>query len=793
MTLYKFNFCDSMIYDSKSHKSRPLHEFVEVVDAVRYVEKRGLANEVMHGDQITKVFFDFDKVIEKEDWNQVDAENKNNVYAIVNHLFCGKITESDIAIAERCRVLNDGTFKISLRYYLPKFVAKYKNIPNWLRICGVSQFDEAPYKQKEQLLACVHNYKKKGDTKPLTPITNHKTEDFIVQVVPEDAFEIPLPERVTNVDKKQDGDDDDSAHATTIEFDILREIVMNLSQERSDHYDNWTRVLWAVTNVASGNGYRKKGRDLCHEFSAKSAKYTEEETEKILDKARENGGLNLGSLMMWLKDDNKTAFTSIQNKLNPIHTVLKGYSFIDDPEPINLLDGERRDYFTMKEIFEKNNFKVCNKKVLYVELVKIGNNEVIKDRTRGEAIDKFENLFYFQQEPQFDDECEPTFTKHNFLERWLKDSTIRTYEAMDFLPPPIAGNLKTFNLWKGFRAEKIDLTISREARIELLKPIYNHLDIICNRDEKSFNYTKKFIAQLIQQPSRKIGIALCFQSVEGTGKNTLFSEFIGNLVIGEEYYWESRDCVSDLFSKHSNAFFRRLLVNIDEPRAIDLRQNADKFKNLITSSKQRIEGKGKDTQQVTTCERYIITTNNEDVLKLSSNDRRFAVIECSDELINDTEYFDNIYRYIQRPEVQRAFYDDMMEENIENFNWKKERPMTDAYIKNLDSCVCPHIRFMAGEVKANEKYLEQYDISGQELFKKFNRVLTACRSKYTCEYISFNKKIGKLGGITKSKCMYGVVWHININALKKHLEEKEKFDFGHYQFYEEIDDDNCKN
>lgn len=593
---------------------------------------------------------------------------------------------------------------------------------------------------------------------------------------------------------------DEQQPSTPITYAVLEEIVMGIAPQRGDYYGGeygWRNIAWAILNTARTNNYVKKGNDLLHKFSRQSVRYDEDKVETFIynSKAPEDGtGYGVGTLLNILKQDNEILFNKVQLMLNPIKRVnMNGYSFINDDEPItDLYDGQQRDYVTMKEVFERNNFKVCDAKIRFVELLKQGSEDVEKVRTRTDLKDKCENLYYYFQVVKTDKKGNETIEiiQQNFFDRWIKDPTMRTYDAMEFLPPPTKADPKVFNLWKGFRAAKIDLQIPKEERVELLKPIYEHINIVCKRDVKAFTYIKKWVAQMLQQPSIKPGIALCFQSVEGTGKGTFICDFLAKGIIGEDYFWESRDCVNDLFSKHSIAFHRKVLVNIDEPSAYDLRNNHDKFKNLITSTKQRLENKGIDAKQVTTCERYMISTNNEDVLRLSSNDRRFVVIECSDELIENTDYFNTLHEYIKREDVQRAFYDDMMEEDIGYFDWKKERPMTDAYIKNLDACVAPHIRFMAGEVNQYEQVLPTYDVSGKELFKKFLNILGGCKSKYTCEYIAFTKMIGKLDGVVKDRNRYGLFFTIDTKKLKEHLTKKHNFLFDHYQFYEDIEESN---
>ena len=142
------------------------------------------------------------------------------------------------------------------------------------------------------------------------------------------------------------------------------------------------------------------------------------------------------------------------------------------------------------------------------------------------------------------------------------------------------------------------------------------------------------------------------------------------------------------------------------------------------------------------------------------------------------------------PRVQRAFYDDMMEEDIKNFDWRKERPITAAYTNNLEACIEPHVRFMAGEVKMCEECgITEHTTLASDLFKKFNRLLKTCKSNYTVEYITFNKKIVKLGGVEKKKAINGVEFIINVEELKAFLRDKKKFSFTDYMFYDEFESD----
>lgn len=645
-----------------------------------------------------------------------------------------------------------------------------------------------------------------GDGIDIDIITTHeKGTGGIITIYPSDnktwindittTMMLPMPskflmfynEKRQSITKEKLVEDNNDAKQPTspVPYDVLKEVVMNLNPTLADSYGGgWRDTTWAIMNVSAMNKYVRKGNNLIHEFSKQSNKYDEDAVEDFIQNSKaQEDGFGLGTLMKYLKESNEVVFNKIQLILNPIKKVtITGYSIQDIEEPeIDLRDGMKRDYATMKQIFEVKNFKVSGNKAMFVELKKINKKLVIVERTRKDLMEEYENLHFCVK-------VNETEQLIPFAKMWLKDVSIRTFDEFDFLPPPNVVSHKTFNTWKGFRAEKINIHIDKEERATLLKPIYDHLFTLCKDDEKSYVFVKKFIAQLIQEPGILKGYCLCFQSDEGTGKSTIICELLGKRIIGDAYYWETNNCVDDLFSKHACAFHNRLLVNIDEPPAHILKQNSDRFKSLITNSRQRLENKNKDIRQINSCARYIITTNNEDVLKISSNDRRFVIIECSDKLIGNTKYFDELYKHIDDPKVQRAFYDDMMEEDITNFDWRKERPITAAYANNLEACIEPHVRFMAGEVRMCEHCnIPIYAIRGGDLFKKFNKVLKTCQSSYSLEYITFNKKIAKLGGVEKKITMNGVEFIINIAEMKEYLKTKKKFNFNDYMFYDEFE------
>ena len=62
----------------------------------------------------------------------------------------------------------------------------------------------------------------------------------------------------------------------------------------------------------------------------------------------------------------------------------------------------------------------------------------------------------------------------------------------------------------------------------------------------------------------------------------------------------------------------------------------------------------------------IYTSNNDDPVATSKDDRRNVIIRTSDELLNNKIYFDTLYEYLKDINTLRTIYDYLM--SIPNMN-----------------------------------------------------------------------------------------------------------------------------
>lgn len=259
--------------------------------------------------------------------------------------------------------------------------------------------------------------------------------------------------------------------------------------------------------------------------------------------------------------------------------------------------------------------------------------------------------------------------EHNFFNYWFQDINRKTYGNIGCFPHDVSSNDSILNLWTGFACSRLD-EIYDET---IIQPILNHIKILMGNDDKCYEFMLKWLANLFQYPS-STSILIFMGSEEGAGKGS-FMELMSNMMGGDKFCL-CEDMKEDLFGQFNGHLKNTVLVNIDEPEFKSTIGFYNKIKSMITRKTISIHDKGMKKYDIPHIMKYIATSNELHAFKVSANDRRFFIVESSNELIGNDEYFKEFNELIQNKQVQYSFWKYLMNYPTKKQLTKNDIPMT---------------------------------------------------------------------------------------------------------------------
>ena len=169
--------------------------------------------------------------------------------------------------------------------------------------------------------------------------------------------------------------------------------------------------------------------------------------------------------------------------------------------------------------------------------------------------------------------------------------------------------------------------------------VYN---IICSRSDEVYMYLMSWIAYIFQHPNGKTGTSIILIGAEGCGKNS-FTNPICKL-LGE--YGDPNVLMENLTSEFNSLYlFKKLLVVNEKkddrknPTVKRKKPDMDVLKSIITEGTITIRRKYKDPITVENTTNLIFLSNHFDPIIIEEGDRRYLVIQCSSDVVNNIEYF----------------------------------------------------------------------------------------------------------------------------------------------------------
>lgn len=275
-----------------------------------------------------------------------------------------------------------------------------------------------------------------------------------------------------------------------------------------------------------------------------------------------------------------------------------------------------------------------------------------------------------------EDEVEDSYKDDSLVNWWKTHKNRRVAQSIEFIPSEKPGfvELKNrgtiFNVWGGhpyycsytFPTLKdlgplpdsdrcptsweaaCEIRAHREDMILIMTAIWNHIYyILCNGNIDHTKYVLSWLAKVYQRPWEKTDVAIVVVGEQGTGK-TSFEEMLAK-IFGMNGTFVSAS--KDLFRQFSgHLFVNKVFVALDEITVKNF-EDCNSLKNIITSNEVRAEKKCQDaTQKHNFINLFTSTNDKHPILMDKGNNRRYCMLEASEEKLLDTEYWRVWFKYI---------------------------------------------------------------------------------------------------------------------------------------------------
>jgi hypothetical protein len=235
------------------------------------------------------------------------------------------------------------------------------------------------------------------------------------------------------------------------------------------------------------------------------------------------------------------------------------------------------------------------------------------------------------------------------------DWPVCTHE-IDFTKPyGLNSKNRTFNIFKGFDMEPENTGADTSV-------LWNHLKFLfSNVEPDNQEWIIDWIAQMFQEPNKKMGTALVLISREGTGKGLFFDSLMSR-IFGRDYVI---DTSCDPFDKNFNGNLKnKILLNLNEGGWNHRKDTKGQLKNFITDPTFRYEEKFREAEMLINPTRIVMTTNEDWAVSVRNDDRRYFVVEIPGDHIGDLNYFENLVKSIENDDVCKQFYYEMINRKI---------------------------------------------------------------------------------------------------------------------------------
>ena len=264
----------------------------------------------------------------------------------------------------------------------------------------------------------------------------------------------------------------------------------------------------------------------------------------------------------------------------------------------------------------------------------------------------------------------PSKPKEVIADFWISPNT-KEYDAIAFSPDLHPAS--TLNFWVG---------PTPFAKPGIWVKLRNYLrDVICNGDQKVYEYLVCYMAHMVQKPTEKPGTMVVLLGGQGTGKGIFFS-------LLRALWTHTTMQVSDVdqvIGRFNAQIERNYIICMDEALFAGDKKALDRLKSAVTEPVIQIEQKHQPSRSITSVHRFFAASNHEQFAHVEKDDRRFVFLRVSSKYKQDTAYFGPIVFAIEDPITMGALLYYLQRKDISAFNVRLRPTTAESFSQKLKS------------------------------------------------------------------------------------------------------------
>jgi hypothetical protein len=223
--------------------------------------------------------------------------------------------------------------------------------------------------------------------------------------------------------------------------------------------------------------------------------------------------------------------------------------------------------------------------------------------------------------------------RRSAADAWLNAPKRREYRGLQYCPNGVGLKPYYLNLWKGWG----DVSPAQGDCSTITDHI---LQVLADGDQAKSDFLLNWMADILQNPTRKPGVSVVLRGRQGSGKTVL--AMIARKLLGHRNVLTVND-KERMLGKFNSSVMNKILLVGEEMLFAGDRATTDKLKHLITGNTLPIEFKFGDALEIESYHRLLLTSNHEQVFQAAGEERRFVIYDVSDAKRGDAEHFDKLY------------------------------------------------------------------------------------------------------------------------------------------------------